>query len=182
MSFRGLPFRRRRPWTLTGSDTPAFDIIPTATEIELRASAAGLMREAAAPLLELALRARHVEVTMDLGAADDDLLVFELLDVRDLSIAAGPMLRRALEAHGRDVGYVTDVWHQRAAELTGAILDDRAGTLPAELAAEAGLKLSLAVEAARRDRMAVPGHLTGATGRVDAVRALSSALLRDHRG
>jgi hypothetical protein len=182
MSFRGLPFRRRRSWTLAAPDMPAYDIVPIATELELRASAPALMCEAAAPLLELALRARHVEATIDLGVAAADLLVFELRDVRELSVAAGPMLRRALEAHGRDVGYVTRVWHQRTAELTGAILDDYAGTFPAEIAAEAGLHLSLAVEAARRDPMAVPGHLAAATGRVDALRTHASARLRDHRG
>jgi hypothetical protein len=180
MTFLGLRLRRRRAWTLAAPDLPAFDVNPLATDLEPPARVPALITEAAAPLLELALRARHAEATIALGAAAGDLAILELRDVRELSAATGPMLRRALEAHGRDIGFATAVWHHRTAELTGAILDDHAGTFVADIAVEAGLHASLALEAAKRDPMAVPGQLAAAKGRVDAVRGLAAAWLRDH--
>jgi hypothetical protein len=178
-------FRRRRRWTLAVADAPgrAFDIARLPFDVEPPTAARVVMCEAASPLLQLALRARRVETELHLvGDAAGRLLVADLCAVRSVSADAGWVLRSALDAHGRDVGYSTRAWHRRAAQLTEALLEDQIGMFPAEVAAVAGLRLTHALHAARHDPMAVPGHLAAATGRVDAVRQLASALLPDYHG
>jgi hypothetical protein len=177
-------FRRRRRWTLAVADAPGrpYDIVRLPFDVEPPAAAQKVMYEAAPPLLELALRARRVQSELHLvGEAAGGLLVADLRAVLRVSADAGWVLRSALDAHGRDVGYSTRPWHRRAAQLTDALREDQLGTFPAEVATVAGLRLTLALHAARHDPMAVPGHLAAATGRVDAVRALASALLPDRQ-
>jgi hypothetical protein len=183
MSFHRFRLGRRRSWTLAPTDAPGrvYDIARLPFDVELPA-AVEVMCEAAPPLLELVLRMRRAETGLHLVGDATAPAAADLRDVWRLSADAGRVLRSALDAHGRDVGYSTRPWHRRATQLTDALLEDEIGSFPAEVAAVAGLRLTLALHAARHDPMAVPGHLAAATGRVEAVRTLACALLPERHG
>jgi hypothetical protein len=96
-------------------------------------------------------------------------------------VAAGALrlAHRALEVHGRDVGYCTDAWLERMTLLAGFELSAQASSdeheVPVALdhVRSAAVALSRAAAATANDRMQVPEQVAEGLGHLLAVYALA---------
>lgn len=99
----------------------------------------------------------------------------------DVSAGALRLAHRALEVHGREVGYQTDTWIARVLLHTGARLDWQATGqdegLPVVLdeARAATAAVARASEATASDRMLLPEQLADGLGHLLAIYAIAKA-------
>ena len=134
-------------------------------------------------------------VTLALMRVSDLALSAHLLDMIDedeedalvaraaSDVCAGALRlgHRALEVHGREVGYETDAWIERAVLHAGAELDWQATGedegLPVALdeARAATAALARASEATASDRMLLPEQLADGLGHLLAIYAIARA-------
>ena len=127
-------------------------------------------------LSDLALSAHLLDMVDE---DEEDLLVARAAS--DVSAGALRLANRALEVHGRDVGYQTDAWIDRALLQTGATLDwqatDEDDDVPVALdeARSATLALARATAATASDRMLVPEQLAEGLGHLLAIYAIARA-------
>jgi hypothetical protein len=99
----------------------------------------------------------------------------------DVSAGALRLAHRALEVHGRNVGYDTDAWVERALAHAGAQLEwqteaENAG-LPVALdeARSAIAAIARATETTSSDRMLLPEQLAAGLGHLLAIYAMARA-------
>jgi hypothetical protein len=134
-------------------------------------------------------------VTLALIRVSDLVLSAHLLDMihqdqreplvaraaRDVSSGALRLAHRALELHGRDVGYDTDAWVERALLRAAAQLDWQAAGdwngVPVALdeARAATVAIACASEGTRTDRMLLPEQLAEALGHLLAIYTIARA-------
>jgi len=107
--------------------------------------------------------------------------------VSQLKVRAAGTIRlcqRALEVHGRNVGYDLREWSISIVETTSALLyishraasDGEPCSTPVDELREATRAISQAIAASENDRMAVPDHLSDAIGRLLLLFMLASEL------
>jgi hypothetical protein len=173
--------RRAHRWAVAlGSDHSGVD-----AATERLASCHSLMCRAAVSLIDVPLDVQAFELHVDVtGDPTHHLLRGDLLAIRGSSAAALRSAWRALEVHGRDVGYETTCWLDAAVEVTervlwnpprGGVCDTRPG--PTAVARAASLRLTRGLAALAHDRMAVPEHLADVIGLTTAPFMLACELL-----
>jgi hypothetical protein len=151
-------------------------------EVEMQATPTQLLSLAIRRVPDVSLSAFVVQ-TLGGGRRDERLDAV----VSRLKIQAAGTIRlcqRALEVHGRNVGYDLREWSISIVETTSALLyiSDRAAahgepcSTPVDELRAATRAISQAIEASENDRMAVPDHLSDAIGRLLLLFMLASEL------
>jgi hypothetical protein len=151
-------------------------------EAERQSTPTKLLTLAAARGPDLAL---STFVVQTLGSGRADARLEHIISQLKLQAAGSIRLcQRALEVHGRNVGYDLDEWSAKSVETTSALLqlshtaetrgDD--GPTPLGELREANRAICCALAACENDRMAVPEHLSEAIGRLLLLFMLASEL------
>jgi hypothetical protein len=127
------------------------------------------------PDLALCAHALHL-----VAESDEDPLVARRLG--DVAAGALRLAHRALQVHGRDVGYETGAWIDGALLMAGAALDRPSGTeddgeVPVALAEarSATIALTRATAATAGDRMLVPEQVADGLGHLLAIHLIARA-------
>lgn len=139
----------------------------------------GVLRLLTLALLRLPDLAVCAHVLHLVGDTDDDLLLARTLG----EVAAGTLRlgHRALEIHGRDVGYVTSAWIDRALLVAGVALDCQRSAEDDELLValeetrSATVALTRATAATAGNRMLVPEQLAHGLGHLLAIYLIARA-------
>jgi hypothetical protein len=160
-------------------------------EIEAQASPIELLSLAVERLPDVSFYAYVVQSHMALGDGRRDKLLGEII-VQMMVQAAGTirLCQRALEVHGRNVGYELGEWSRNILETTSALLHmihrpaivADAPLTPIGEVRMATREISRAIAACESDRMAVPEHLSEAIGRLLVLFMLASELNERHYG
>jgi hypothetical protein len=145
-------------------------------EVERGYGTLRLLTLALVRLPDLALCAHLLDMVDE---REDDPLVARATS--DIAAGALRLANRALEIHGRDVGYPTEAWIDLALLQTSATLDCQATAdeddVPVALdeARSATLALTRATAATAGDRMLVPEQLAQGLGHLMAIFAIARA-------
>lgn len=153
------------------------------------------MRASPTELLCLALRrlpdlAISTLVVQSLGGRARDSRMDDVVEqMRSQTAGTVRLCQRALEVDGRNVGYRLEEWRTTSLETTSAVLHvahqaarrGEACSTPVGELREAARSISRALAACESDRMAVPGHLSDALGRLLLLFMLASYLRAHHR-
>ena len=145
-------------------------------EVERGYGTLRLLTLALVRLPDLALCAHLLDMVDE---REDDPLVARATS--DVAAGALRLANRALEIHGRDVGYQTDAWIDLALLQTSARLgcqataDDDDVPVALDEARSATLALTRATAATAGDRMLVPEQLAQGLGHLMAIFAIARA-------
>jgi hypothetical protein len=161
-------------------------------ETEAQASPMRLLSLAVQRLPEVSFCTYAVQSHMALGQGRGDPLLGEIITQMMVHVAGTIRLcQRALEVHGRNVGYELGEWSKSILETTSALLHlvHQPATSPEEMRPTpigevrlATRDISRAIAACESDRMAVPEHLSEAIGRLLVLFMLASELDERHYG
>ena len=145
-------------------------------EVERAYGTLRLLTLALVRLPDLALCAHLLDMVDE---REDDPVVARATS--DVATGALRLANRALEIHGRDVGYQTDAWIELVLLQTGVTLGCQATTQDADVpvaldeARSATLALTRATAATASDRMLVPEQLAQGLGHLMAIFAIARA-------
>ncbi len=139
----------------------------------------GVLRLLTLALLRLPDLAVCAHVLHLVGESDEGMLLARTLG----DVAAGTLrlAHRALEMDGRDVGYVTSAWIDRALLVAGVTLDcqgsaeDDEPLVALEEARRATVALTRATAATAGDRMLVPEQVADGVGHLLAIYLIARA-------
>jgi hypothetical protein len=155
-------------------------------ETEMQASPTELLCLALPRLPDLAI---STLVVQSLGGRARALRMDDVAQMRSQTAGTLRLCQRALEVDGRNVGYRLEEWRTTSLETTSAVLRvahqaarrGEACSTPVGELREAARTISRALAACESDRMAVPGHLSDALGRLLLLFMLASDLRAHHR-